>query len=97
MAIVYRQITRLAIALLVMFTVAQIPPLAYQKWAVSVFVLGLLLLVAVLLIGHVGKGAQRWLDLGFMKFQPSEIMKNMRRSTEKTQINPDRKVHQLPS
>jgi rod shape determining protein RodA len=75
MAIVYRQITRLGIALLVMFTVAQIPPLAYQKWAVPVFVLGILLLVAVLLIGHVGKGAQRWLDLGFMKFQPSEIMK----------------------
>ncbi|NQZ24195.1 MAG: rod shape-determining protein RodA [Colwellia sp.] len=75
MAIVYRQITRLGIALLVMFTVAQIPPLVYQKWAVPVFVFGLLLLIAVLLFGHVGKGAQRWLDLGFMKFQPSEVMK----------------------
>jgi rod shape determining protein RodA len=75
MAIVYRQITRLGIALLVMFAIAQIPPLSYQKWAVPFFVLGLLLLVAVLLFGHVGKGAQRWLDLGFMKFQPSEIMK----------------------
>ncbi|TWX56291.1 rod shape-determining protein RodA [Colwellia hornerae] len=74
-AIVYRQITRLGIALLVMFAVAQIPPLSYQKWAVPVFVLGLLLLIAVLLFGHIGKGAQRWLDLGFMKFQPSEIMK----------------------
>lgn len=74
-AIVYRQITRLGIALLVMFAVAQIPPLSYQKWAVPVFILGLLLLIAVLLFGHIGKGAQRWLDLGFMKFQPSEIMK----------------------
>ena len=75
MAIVYRQITRLGIALLVMFTVAQIPPLVYQKWAVPVFIMGLLLLSAVLLFGHVGKGAQRWLDLGFIKFQPSEVMK----------------------
>ena len=33
------------------------------------------MLIAVLLFGHVGKGAQRWLDLGFMKFQPSEVMK----------------------
>ena len=77
-AIVYRQITRLGIALLVMFAVAQIPPLSYQKWAVPVFILGLLLLIAVLLFGHIGKGAQRWLDLGFMKFQPSEIMKLIR-------------------
>jgi len=75
MAIVYRQITRLGIALLVMFAVAQIPPLVYQKLAVPVFIFGLLLLVAVLLFGHVGKGAQRWLDLGVVKFQPSEIMK----------------------
>ena len=58
-----------------MFIVAQIPPLVYRKWAVPVFVLGLLMLVSVLLFGHVGKGAQRWLDLGFIKFQPSEIMK----------------------
>ncbi|MEY8214120.1 MAG: rod shape-determining protein RodA [Colwellia sp.] len=75
MAIVYRQATRLGIALLVMLTIAQIPPLSYQKWAVPVFVLGILMLVAVLLFGHIGKGAQRWLNLGFMKFQPSEIMK----------------------
>jgi len=75
MAIVYRQASRLGIALLVMLIIAQIPPLSYQKWAVLVFVLGVLMLVAVLLFGHVGKGAQRWLNLGFMKFQPSEIMK----------------------
>ena len=36
---------------------------------------GLVLLVMVLLFGYTGKGAQRWLDLGFMRFQPSEIMK----------------------
>jgi len=75
LAIVIRQATRLGIALVVMFGVAQIPPMAYQKWAVPVFIIGILMLVSVLLFGHIGKGAQRWLDLGFMKFQPSEIMK----------------------
>jgi rod shape determining protein RodA len=74
-AILIRHIKRISVALFVMFAVAQIPPLSYRKWAVPVFILGLLLLTAVLLFGHVGKGAQRWLDLGFTKFQPSEIMK----------------------
>lgn len=75
MDIVYRQAVRLGVALVVMLLVAQVPPLSYRKWAVPVFVLGILMLIAVLLFGHVGKGAQRWLDLGFMKFQPSEVMK----------------------
>lgn len=74
-SLVIRQVTRLGIALVVMFAVAQIPPVVYEKWAVPVFIVGLLMLISVLLFGHVGKGAQRWLDLGFMKFQPSEIMK----------------------
>ncbi len=75
MDIVYRQAIRLGIALIVMLLIAQIPPLSYRKWAVPVFVLGILMLVTVLLFGHVGKGAQRWLDIGITKFQPSEIMK----------------------
>ena len=74
-AILFRQATRLGIGLVVMLLVAQIPPLVYEKWAVPMFVVGVLLLLSVLLFGHVGKGAQRWLDLGFMKFQPSEVMK----------------------
>jgi len=73
--IVYRQAIRLGVAIMVMLVIAQIPPLSYRKWAVPFFVIGLLMLVAVLLFGYTGKGAQRWLDLGFMKFQPSEIMK----------------------
>ena len=73
--IVFRKLRSITVALVAMIVIAQIPPLYYRKWAVPVFVIGLLMLVAVLLFGHVGKGAQRWLDLGFMKFQPSEIMK----------------------
>ena len=37
--------------------------------------LGLLLLIAVAVVGDVAMGAQRWLDLGFIRFQPSELMK----------------------
>ncbi len=74
-AIIMRQLMRLAIAFTVMLVVAQIPPHHIQLWAPWAFGGGLLLLAAVLLIGDEGKGAQRWLDLGFFRFQPSEIMK----------------------
>ena len=70
-----KQATRIGIALTVMFVVAQIPPLFYRKWAVPAFIVGVLMLGAVLLFGDIGKGAKRWLDLGFIRFQPSEIMK----------------------
>jgi len=70
-----RQVIRLGIALAVMFVIAQIPPKMYQRWTPAIFVIIVLLLIAVLVFGHIGKGAQRWIDLGFTKFQPSEIMK----------------------
>lgn len=69
------QIIRLGIAFAVMIGFAQINPQTIRRWSLPLFLLGTALLVSVLLFGHVGKGAQRWLDLGFMKFQPSEIMK----------------------
>jgi rod shape determining protein RodA len=69
------QIVRLAIALVTMLVFAQIKPQTLMRWSLPVFLFGLCLLIAVLLFGHVGKGAQRWLNLGFMKFQPSELMK----------------------
>ncbi|KKO47278.1 rod shape-determining protein RodA [Arsukibacterium ikkense] len=74
-AMMKAQIIRLGVALAVMVGVAQLSPQTFRRWAVALFSIGLLMLIAVLLFGHVGKGAQRWLDLGFMKFQPSEIMK----------------------
>lgn len=75
MSRVIAQGKRVVIALVVMLVVAQIPPQVFKKWAVPGFVAGVLMLVGVLMFGHIGKGAQRWLDLGFMRFQPSEIMK----------------------
>lgn len=74
-AMMKAQLIRLGLALAVMIVFAQISPQTIKRWSIPVFSVGLLLLMAVLLFGHVGKGAQRWLDLGFMKFQPSEIMK----------------------
>lgn len=73
--LVNRQLTRLGIALIVMFILAQIPPMAYRRLAVYFYSFGLIMLILVLLVGVIGKGAQRWLDLGVIRFQPSEVMK----------------------
>jgi len=70
-----RQAVRLGVALGVMVVVAQIPPKILRLWSPWIFLGGLALLALVLVGGDVGKGAQRWLDLGFVRFQPSEIMK----------------------
>lgn len=70
-----RQATWALIALVTMLVFAQIPPREYNLWAPWLYGLGVLLLVAVLLMGHTGKGAQRWLNLGIFRFQPSEILK----------------------
>jgi len=59
----------------VLLAVAQIPPQQLARWTPWLYGLGMVLLLAVLVIGEVGKGAQRWLDLGLLRFQPSEIMK----------------------
>ena len=73
--IVYKQIIRLIIAFTLMVFVAQIPITTIQRWAPTLYVLGIILLVGVLFFGDTGKGAQRWLEIGFVRFQPSEIMK----------------------
>lgn len=75
MAMTERQMLRWGLALCLTVVLAQIPPDTYKRWAMPLFGAGTLMLLAVLLVGDVGKGAQRWLDLGIMRFQPSEIMK----------------------
>lgn len=70
-----RQFVRLFIAFIVMIAVAQIKPSTLKHWAPWIFGIGLLMLIAVLILGEVGKGAQRWLNLGLFRFQPSELMK----------------------
>jgi rod shape determining protein RodA len=72
---VERQILRLALAFGVMLALAQVSPAVLRRWAAPLYLGGLLMLVAVLLVGDIGKGAQRWLDLGLVRFQPSELLK----------------------
>jgi rod shape determining protein RodA len=69
------QLLRLGLAFGVMIFVAQIPPRLWRRLAVPLYVAGVLMLVAVLAVGEIGKGAQRWLDLGLLRFQPSELLK----------------------
>lgn len=59
----------------VMFVMAQFPPRFYQQVAPYLFIAGIIMLILVDAVGATSKGAQRWLDLGFIRFQPSEIVK----------------------
>ena len=58
-----------------MCALAQVKPSFLRRLAPWLCGIGVLLLIVVDITGHIGKGAQRWLDLGFIRFQPSEIMK----------------------
>ena len=69
------QLRNIAVALLIMWVAAQIPPQLLMRIAVPVYLIGTALLVAVFLFGVTKKGAQRWLYLGFTTIQPSELMK----------------------
>ncbi|NEX17427.1 MAG: rod shape-determining protein RodA [Halochromatium sp.] len=72
---VERQAIRLGLALLLMIAIAQLSPALLRQWSAPLYLLGLGLLAAVLLFGEQSKGAQRWLDLGILRFQPSEVLK----------------------
>ncbi|MFN7755926.1 MAG: rod shape-determining protein RodA, partial [Betaproteobacteria bacterium] len=69
------QMRNFAVAAFVMFVFASIPPALLMKFAAPVYALGVLLLVGVELFGVTVKGAQRWLNLGVVTIQPSEIMR----------------------
>ena len=71
----WRQCRNFAIAGVAMLLAAQISVDQYRRWAPLVYVFGLILLIAVPLVGVGAKGAQRWLSLGVVRFQPSELMK----------------------
>lgn len=74
-SVVGNQASKFALAIVVMLIVAQIPPRLLRLIAPLLYGVGLLLLLAVMLVGDISLGAQRWLNLGFVRFQPSEIMK----------------------
>src|SRR5690348_9369882 len=69
------QVANLALALAAMWLVAQVPPQTMMRFAVPVYLVGLVLLLAVAWKGDVVNGARRWLHIGVTRFQPSEMMK----------------------
>jgi rod shape determining protein RodA len=69
------QLVNIGVALVAMWVASQVPPQALMRLAVPIYIVGLLLLVGVALFGEVVNGARRWLHVGVVRFQPSEIMK----------------------
>src|SRR5690606_4495345 len=69
------QFRNFTIAFAVMWAVAMLHPTVIMRSAPYFYVFGLALLLAVMFFGVTSKGATRWLDLGFIRIQPSEMMK----------------------
>ena len=66
----------IAIAVTALLVLAKFSSPQYLRlFTPAIYIAGILLLAVVAVTGHIGKGAQRWLDIGFLRFQPSEIMK----------------------
>lgn len=70
-----RQLSRLSCGIFLMFMASLINPRDLNEMGTVFFFLSIIILLAVYLFGSSGKGAQRWLDIGVIKFQPSEIVK----------------------
>jgi rod shape determining protein RodA len=70
-----RQGIRLGVAFTAMFVLAQVPPRHLFFWTPWLYAIGIVLLIAVLVFGDVTQGAQRWIRIGPLNFQPSEMLK----------------------
>ncbi|MEW5755634.1 MAG: rod shape-determining protein RodA [Pseudomonadota bacterium] len=75
LVMVERQLVRLTLGFAVMAAIAQLRPTTLLRWTPWLYGVGVILLIAVFFFGDIGKGAQRWLELGPFRFQPSELMK----------------------
>jgi rod shape determining protein RodA len=75
LATLQKQLVRVVLAFALMTVLAHLNPLHLQRYSAGLYSFGMVLLIAVLILGRVALGAQRWLDLGFFRFQPSEMMK----------------------
>ncbi len=69
------QTSKYGLAIVLMWVIANTPPQVIARFAVPVYIVGLILLVCVALFGVVINGARRWVSLGFATVQPSELMK----------------------
>jgi rod shape determining protein RodA len=72
---VLRTVARLLIGAVAMLLLARVNPNFLRRSAPWLYAAGCVLLVLVAAMGHIGMGAQRWLNLGLFRFQPSELMK----------------------
>ncbi|HEY2341170.1 MAG TPA: rod shape-determining protein RodA [Steroidobacteraceae bacterium] len=72
---VLRTVARLVLGTIAMLLLARVNPNFLRRSTPWVYAAGCVLLLIVAAIGHVGMGAQRWLNLGLFRFQPSELMK----------------------
>lgn len=72
---VFSQAGNMGVALVIMWFVSRLPPQKLMRFAIPLYLLGLILLIAVFIFGVKINGAKRWLPLGFTRIQPSEIMK----------------------
>lgn len=70
-----RQITRFFMGLAALLIIAVIDIRFWYRMAYPIYIIGFVLLIIVEIMGHIGMGAQRWIDLGFVQIQPSELMK----------------------
>ena len=75
MSLVSKQAVRYFLAILAMVVAAVIPRAFYFNWIPTAYIANNALLACVLVAGHIGKGAQRWLYLGPIQFEPSEFTK----------------------
>ncbi len=73
--LVIGQAMRLGLGFTIMLALSQVPPSYFRFCSAWLYLFGTLLLLAVMIAGDISKGAQRWLDLGILRFQPSEVMK----------------------
>lgn len=69
------QLTNIVVAFSFMWLAANIPPQHLERMALPLYVLGVILLLGVALFGEISHGARRWLHLGIVRIQPSELMK----------------------
>ena len=70
-----RQMQVFAVGLTLMFVIAMVPIWFWRSMAGLGYLVAFLLLIVVEIMGETNMGAQRWINLGFMQFQPSEMMK----------------------
>jgi len=71
----FDQVLNMAVGLVVMWSIAQVPPQKLMRFAVPLYIVGVILLILVFVAGVKVNGARRWLSLGVTRIQPAEILK----------------------